>query len=330
MNNIFVLDQTLREGGYVYNFKFGKNNINTIISRLVNASVDFIECGFIRKERISPDYTIFSDLEQISSLFEGETFHPIPVAMLEVNEHFQYQSLELSHKAPVGIRVSFHFQELNEAIQISKFLISQGHMVFLQPIGFSTFSIDVIYKLIDASNEIKPYAFYIVDTLGQMLTRDIYDAVTIIDSKLSSDIVLGFHSHNNSQMSFSNALSIINYSSNRDIIIDSSIKGLGRGAGTIKTEMITHYLNKSKGANYNMPPILSLLDECFLCPVNMASSQDNVAYYYAATLGCHPNYAAYLLNIKRLSLNDVYNILNKIDNTEKAIFRENYIKKLTI
>lgn len=54
-------------------------------------------------------------------------------------------------------------------------------------------------------NELKPFAFYLVDTLGVMYRHDMRKFFYLIDSNLSMSINLGFHSHNNLQMSFANA-----------------------------------------------------------------------------------------------------------------------------
>ena len=47
MNNISILDCTLRDGGYCNEWKFGDKNISAIISGLQEANVDIVECGFI-------------------------------------------------------------------------------------------------------------------------------------------------------------------------------------------------------------------------------------------------------------------------------------------
>ena len=51
MREIYVLDNTLRDGGYVNDWNFGEKNISGIIDKLVNSNVDIIECGFIKNPR---------------------------------------------------------------------------------------------------------------------------------------------------------------------------------------------------------------------------------------------------------------------------------------
>lgn len=51
MGEIKLLDCTLRDGGYVNDWKFGHNNMVSIFERLVDANVDYIEIGFLDERR---------------------------------------------------------------------------------------------------------------------------------------------------------------------------------------------------------------------------------------------------------------------------------------
>ena len=48
MSNIKILDCTLRDGGYVNNWNFGKETIEAISKYLAEAGVDIIEVGFFQ------------------------------------------------------------------------------------------------------------------------------------------------------------------------------------------------------------------------------------------------------------------------------------------
>ena len=51
MENVKLLDCTLRDGGFTNNWNFGLGTIKNIISRLDKAKVDIIEIGFIDQNR---------------------------------------------------------------------------------------------------------------------------------------------------------------------------------------------------------------------------------------------------------------------------------------
>ena len=66
--SVQVLDCTLRDGGYCNNWEFGFDNILKIISNLVKANVDIIECGFLTNKILyEPKLTRFSTLKQLES-----------------------------------------------------------------------------------------------------------------------------------------------------------------------------------------------------------------------------------------------------------------------
>lgn len=51
MKNISLLDCTLRDGGYVNDWNFGRETMICIFERLVSAGVDIIEVGFLDERR---------------------------------------------------------------------------------------------------------------------------------------------------------------------------------------------------------------------------------------------------------------------------------------
>ena len=48
-NSIKILDCTLRDGGYINNWDFKIDSIESILSNLAHAGIDYIECGFLKE-----------------------------------------------------------------------------------------------------------------------------------------------------------------------------------------------------------------------------------------------------------------------------------------
>ena len=89
-----LLDCTLRDGGYINNWKFGLDNIKKSIAELENAGVDIIELGFLKNESYQNDRTVFNSVNQIKELIPSkkkgidyaamiEVVNPIPLEMVE-------------------------------------------------------------------------------------------------------------------------------------------------------------------------------------------------------------------------------------------------------
>ena len=71
------------------------------------------------------------------------------------------------------------------------------------------------------------------------------------------DFMTGVHFHDNLGLSFANSLSAIKC--NVDIV-DSTISGMGRGVGNLKTEQIVTYLNlRENNNNFSIKHILDIV-----------------------------------------------------------------------
>ena len=93
-----------------------------------------------------------------------------------------------------------------------------------------------------------------------MTEQDVHYFFKKYDKKLNSEIKIGFHSHNNLNLAFSNVKAFINYETDRNIIVDSCVLGMGQGAGNLQTEIISNYLNENFGKKYNYEMILNVCE----------------------------------------------------------------------
>lgn len=122
----------------------------------------------------------------------------------------------------------------------------------MQPVGTAFYSDMELLRLVERMNKLKPYAFYIVDTLGSMYRNDVTHRFHLINENMDPEIELGFHGHNNLQLAFSNAQVLGKIQTKRTLILDSTVYGMGRGAGNLPTELITQYINKNIASKYDV------------------------------------------------------------------------------
>ena len=62
MNNVKLLDCTLRDGGYVNDWKFGHNTLINVFERITSAGIDYIEVGFLdERQPFDIDRSIMPD-----------------------------------------------------------------------------------------------------------------------------------------------------------------------------------------------------------------------------------------------------------------------------
>ena len=287
---IKVLDCTLRDGGYIIDWMFQKDCIKSITDNLSRAKIDFIECGFLKECEYNPDKTFFDTPERVV-LKSGR-------ASLMVNfGEFSSENFQYAYENSPIIRVAFKKHLIKEALEYIQTLKDKGWDVFANPMSTNTYSKEELASLITELNKIEPYGISIVDTLGNMYENDVIEIFKFIDDRLEKNISIGFHSHNSMQLSFSNTKALLKAGIEREIIIDSCVYGMGRGAGNLCTELITKYLNDNCGKSYKIPPILKIITKNLKPIYNKKPWGYSTPYYIAAIHGCHPNYANHLVNL---------------------------------
>lgn len=327
--DVKILDCTLRDGGYVNNWEFGKRNIEIIISKLSSSNVEIVECGFLsNKETWSKEQSKFNTINEMEEYIINPNKDTMYVGMVNLGE-FDVDEVPVYDNGLIsGIRVVFHKPEVDKAIEYSQKIIAKGYKVFIQPMITINYSDKELLDLIEKSNRIKPYAFYIVDSFGVMKQNDLTRIFYLLDNNLDKEIYIGYHAHNNLQLAYSNAQSLTNINTYRRIIIDSSIFGMGRGAGNLNTELFTNYLNNNKGKKYIIEPLLEIIDDILNNIYLEHYWGYSLAHYLSATFNCHPNYASYLADRNVLTISGMSDLLRSISTDKKSRFDKIYIEKL--
>lgn len=327
--NLQILDCTLRDGGYCNEWRFGESNIKKIINNLINSSVEIIECGFLTDRVVyDEDVSKYTNLKQLEKILPQVSVKSKFVVMMNYGE-YDVNILPECKNSPIdGIRIAFHKKNIDGAIRCAETLAEKGYLVFIQPMVTLSYSDKEFIELIEKVNTINPYAFYVVDSFGTMKERDVMHYWMLCEDFINQSTIIGFHSHNNLQLSLSNSISIIESSHNRQIIIDASVYGMGRGAGNLNTELFLNELNAEYGGGYKIKPLLQAMDEI----INRFYEQKPWGYslpnYLSAIHMIHPSYSMYLCEKKTMTLDALDDIFSMIDKDKAVEFDSEYIERL--
>ena len=327
MHNIKVLDCTLRDGGYINKWEFGKKNIYHILSNLVLAKLDYIECGFLKPNEYDNNKSLFKTIEDLEQILPVQNNHTQYTLMINFGE-YDINNLPICKNTNIALRIVFKKEECTEALKYCEACKEKGYDVFVNPMHTNSYTAYELLEVVKKVNQIMPKGFTIVDTTGAMKENDLLTVFYIVDSVLDPDIALCFHSHNNLQLSFSNAQCLMKVCNNRELIIDSTVFGMGRGAGNLCTELLTQYINDNYDGQYDLIPILKIVDE-YINPIFAQTPWGySIPYYLAATNHCHPNYAKYLVNKQTVPVEIINDILKILPESKKATYDENLIKQM--
>lgn len=332
MNKITVLDVTLRDGGCVNNFNFGQVYMEKILKAQEESGVEMIEMGYIDEKNGSEcGRTQYINEKVISSSIlkrkkKGVTY----VAMMDYGKFNPINLSPRNETSIDGIRVAFHKKDMRNMVEVCKIILSKGYMVFIQPMITLRYSDAELLELIHIVNtELSDAsAFYIVDTFGEMRPNDMARVMNLVDHNLMKGIPMGFHSHNNIQMSYSNACAMLQFPTQRNLMVDSSIMGMGKGAGNLNTELLLEHLNIFYRKSYYLPPLLEVIDKV----INQLHSEYYWGYapeYYLSSANhCTPSYASHYYNKHQLPIDQVAELLGMIDEKKKISFDKNYAEEL--
>ncbi len=315
---IQLLDCTLRDGAYINKGEFGTPCIQGIIKKCEKAHIDVIECGWLKNDVHQEGSTYYHVPHDIQKYCGEKDPQKNYVVMIDWNR-YDLNQLPICDKTSIdAIRVVFPHGKHREGISVATEIKKKNYKVFIQAANTLAYSDTDLIELAHAVNELSPVALSIVDTFGAMYPEDLDRIINILDHELNSNIALGFHSHNNLQLSFSLCIHFASaLYGKRNIMIDSTLCGMGRGAGNAPTELVANFLNQKYHKNYDMNEIFDAID------MYMPTFQEKYTWGYstpyciAGMYQCHVNNIAYLLKNHRTNSRDMHNIIESLPSEDR-------------
>ena len=165
MSNIKILDCTLRDGGYVNNWDFGHKNICKILTNLINAKLDYIECGFLKPIEYNNNKSLFSNIDLLSKVIPLESKHTQYTLMINFGE-YDSDNIPLCANKNIALRIVFKKEQRLQAFKYCKSLKDKGYDVFVNPMHTNTYTSYELLELVKMVDELHPKGFTIVDTTG--------------------------------------------------------------------------------------------------------------------------------------------------------------------
>jgi 4-hydroxy 2-oxovalerate aldolase len=294
--------------------------------------VDIVECGYIdEKAGSETERTQYVDEQVITAHFLKEKKPGIQyVAMVDYGKFDVSRLHNRTEKDIDGIRLAFHKKDRLNMIAWGRTIMEKGYKLYIQPMTVMRYTDKELLELIEEVNEKLPdaEAFYIVDSFGEMRANDMIRILNLVDHNLLTGMTLGFHSHNNLQLSYSNAITFINFNTERSLAIDSSIMGMGKGAGNLNTELLAEHLNLYHEKKYEIAPLLEVIDTV----INQLHAEFywgySVEYYLSSINHCTPSYAGHFYKKHMLSVDQVAELLKQIPEEKKISFDREFADRL--
>ena len=303
-NNFKLLDCSLRDGGYYTNWDFEEDLVHSYLNNIKELPYDYIEIGYRnipqKEYRGNYFYTPVSILKKFSGLN-----NKIVLMIDEINTPLnKIEELISPCRGIIEMfRIAAKPNRIYEAIEIGKVIKKNGFKVCINLMYLSEWdNYKSFYSKLAGIEKIIDY-LYMADSFGSILPNQIEKTIHKIRSYTT--VKLGFHGHNNLEMGLINALKAIE---NGVEVIDSSVSGIGRGAGNLKTELILTYLDSVNLRKVNFENLNALVDK-FESIRNEYKWGNNLAYMVSGA--------------NSIAQKEVMNLINKryytIDNAIKYL-----------
>lgn len=315
-NKIHILDCTLRDGGYVNDWEFDSNLAKGVIDGLYESGIRVIEIGIMGIGGEAGKSTKFSSFKDAEPLLENRKKDCKYAIMINQTGFENFDIPNRSDKTVDIIRLAYFKREIHDAMIFAKSLKDKGYEVFLQAMATFMYSDDEIDDMLKKINDLKPQAFYIVDSFSNLFPEDITSMANSVLSRLNRDIDFGFHAHNNIQMAFANAIAFMNVEDGRKIYIDGSIYGMGRGAGNVPVELLMDYLNR-RVKQYNIEVLLKTYQDYIKPIFEQYFWGYTHPYYLTASKDMNSVYSWFFMNKGIGDIVELNKALNMIKDSSK-------------
>lgn len=336
MGEIKLLDCTLRDGGYINDWRFGEEAIPDIIEALGFTNVDILEIGFLKDEPYQRDRTVFNSMEQVKALIPKkkpgieyavmcEVVNPLPLEMLAPADRESADIIRVivwkSKRDANGNEVD----ALQDGYDYCKGIVERGYKLCVQPARVNQYSDEEFVSMVERFSTLNPMAIYVVDSWGTENAESLLHYMHLADDNMPAKIALGYHGHNNMMQALGVAQAMLKENFTRDVMIDASVYGIGRGAGNLNLELIAKYLNEEYQTEYDILPMLKVYEKNIVEIYQKEAWGFSIPYLLTAKYNCNPNYARYLETELKLGVEDIQRILSELPETDRIIFRKSAV-----
>lgn len=317
-----VLDCTIRDGGYINNWDFSPRMVRDVYQRLSMAGVDFIEIGFRDAETTGKPLWRQCPEQELRKIKRGIQGAGICV-MVDFGKAGAEDFLPADDSAIDMVRIAVHKDKVYEALDLAGEIKTKGYMVSIQLMGYPQYEDQEREKLFLRLKDIPLDYVYVADSYGSLLP----DQLDRLMGPLAAigGFKVGFHPHNNLQLAFANALQAIKSGAD---IVDSTLYGMGRGAGNLATETLLSYLQQHDRDKYNVIHALFCVD-MYLLPLKRKLEWGyQLPYMLSAICQCHPYYARDVVEAREYTVDELWKILNLVKTRKPVGFKRNLLEEI--
>lgn len=235
-----ILDVTLRDGGFVVNFHWSQEFIFLLAQAVHLCNIEYLEIGYI------------GGIPELHGVNTAGIVSNIPIEIVE-NIKLQLPALKLFgmiHPSSInqcpnfksyskaglhGIRIVYHETWKEQMLPLVEKAKEEGLIVSINFAVITQYSLEQLLENANILLQLQPNIFYLADTCSALAPSHTFKLIESLRKLASPEVEIGFHGHDFISLGLANSLAALEGGATW---IDSSVGGLGRGSGNVKTEYL--------------------------------------------------------------------------------------------
>lgn len=324
---VHLVDCTIRDGGYLFDKNSAPEFVKGILKGLIDAGIDYAETGFLQS-KVNGETIVYHNSKDVIKYLPTDAKNTNFLGFCDNSRYCAEDLDKCDGKSFKWLRISFAKHEIEPSIEFCKAAIAKGYKVQFNPMDSISYTSEERAALIEKVNEVKPAAFSIVDTFGAMYMTDLTAIFKQFDLLLDKGIMIGLHSHDNLGLSCALAERMVELAeeTGREICMDGSLYGMGRGAGNAKTELLADYLNKHCGTNYNVQVLLETISRYIIPCLDQVHWGYDLPMFICGTKHSHVDNVNHLMKTTESTITDVFNVIDTLSPQQRTRYGAGYSK----
>ena len=317
-NELKILDCTLRDGGYYNNWNFSTTLINKYLKVMSDIKVDYVEIGFRSQEKKEfrgvcaystdeflnhlqiPKNLKIAVMINAAELIRDKSEKKNIIALKTLFKKSKFSKIKL-------VRIASHFSEIHKVIPIANRIKALGYKIAINLMQISDRTNEEIKEFCDLAKKINIETIYFADSTGSLDSDQTLRITKNFRKYWKKN--LGIHAHDNMDKAMENAMTALNGGVNW---IDSTVLGMGRGPGNVKTENLVLELEKKYKKKVNCNSLIKLVENDFVPMKNKYGWGSNTYYYLSGLYGIHPSFIQGMLVSKSFSPEQIFAVIESL------------------
>ncbi len=294
--DIKVLDCTIRDGGLVNNSNFEDGFVRAVYQACVDGGIDYMEMGYkgSRKIYAPTEYGCwkFCSEDDMRRIVGDNPTDLKLTAMADIGRT-DYQNDILPKKDSVldMIRVAAYIHQIPAAIDMIKACHDKGYETSLNLMAISIVQEQEIDEALEILCGTEVNVIYLVDSFGSLYSEEVQNLTRkYLKYAWAAGKQVGIHTHNNQMLAYANTIEALILGAS---YLDSTIAGLGRGAGNCPTELLLGFLKNPK---FSARPIIKCVQEHVMPLRKKLTWGYDIPYMITGQLNMHPKSAIEFLD----------------------------------